>query len=366
MDIDSIQERHGRAYHLPWELSKMGHQVSGLFLDYRSSEGCWRRSDDRFSISVCSLKSRAFLRPDCYYRELRRVIRLQRPDIVIAGSDALNVVIGYHTAKRLKVPFVADIKDDYSAFGMTTIVPFLERAYYRCLKNADLITCASSSLQNTLLAKGISHTIALENAVPANFSLDITTEEARQKLNLPPDTFLFGVAGALSASRDIATVLEGAHRFLLGANNAALVLAGPRDENFDVSEDVANQVYDLGKLPPSKVPILFKALDLGVIPNKPGSFGNHCYPQKYNEMLACGLPICASRVGVFDTEVPQQGIVALFEAGDAESFLTSLQAYTRTPPHTTAITSGTSVHWSNRAQILNKEICKLLIKNHTN
>lgn len=361
MDIDSIGKQHGRAYHLPWELSELGHQVTGLYLDYRTKDGCWNRKDGRFKISVCAVKTKHLLRPDIYYRELRRLLRLMSPEIVIAGTDALHVVIGRQTASRLKVPFVADIKDDYSAFRMTTIVPFLEHAYYRCLKSADLIICASSSLQDTLNTKNIMQTITLENAVPTNFSPNITTEEARHELNLPKDIFLFGVAGALRSSRDIATVIEGARLFLREASNAGLVLAGPRDASFNIPKDMADRVYDLDKLPPSKIPILFRALDLGIIPNEPSAFGNHCYPQKYNEMLACSLPICASRVGVFDTKVSPKGIVGRYEAGNARDFLVCLRTCSRQPKSETDITPTNPVRWRDQARILNEKITKLLI-----
>ena len=300
MDIDSVGERHGRAYHLPMELSQLGHEVHGLYVDYRTRDSCWARGDGEFDISVCSVRGRWGPRVVPYYRRLREITRDNRPDVVIAGTDALNLVIGKRLARQFGTPFVADVKDDYTAFSMTRKVPFLKSAYYRTLTAADLVICVSEGLEKKLKTKGVNRSIVIENAVPADFAPKMTGAEARSSLGLPAGKFLFGVAGALRSSRDFTTVIQGSQRFLLSNVDAALALAGPRDNDFAIPVKIADQVYDLGQLPPHRVPILFRALDLGLIPNSPGRFGNSCYPQKYNEMVACGLPVGASKVGVFD------------------------------------------------------------------
>lgn len=359
MDIDSIGERHGRAYHLPWELSKLGHQVFSLYIDYRSKDGCWRRSNGLFDISVCSLKGKQSLAFYSYFRELRRIVQKNRPNVIIAGSDALNIVIGHHAAAHLKVPFIADVKDDYSAFGMTRNVPFLKRFYYRSLKNADLVVCASNSLNSKLKSEGVLRRSVIENAVPTDFAPNLTKNEARKKLGLPTDHFLFGLAGALRESRDIATVIVGARQFLSKHDKAAFVMAGPRDEHFSVLDDVADQVFDFGQLPPTEVPLLFRSLDLGVIPNRPSGFGDNCYPQKYNEMLACGLPVCVSRVGVFDADPAPEGVACGYEPGNVEGFLASLKHYLHeTWPAEYSAPSSTS-QWSDRAKTLETNLATL-------
>jgi len=50
-------------------------------------------------------------------------------------------------------------------------------------------------------------------------------------------------------------------------------------------------------LPHSQVPLLLRALDVGVVCNRDSSFGRACHPQKLVEMAACGLPLVAAAVG---------------------------------------------------------------------
>jgi glycosyltransferase involved in cell wall biosynthesis len=45
------------------------------------------------------------------------------------------------------------------------------------------------------------------------------------------------------------------------------------------------------------MPVLFSALDVGVISNLDSAFGRACFPQKLYEMLACNTLVVGARVG---------------------------------------------------------------------
>lgn len=73
------------------------------------------------------------------------------------------------------------------------------------------------------------------------------------------------------------------------------MLAGPKDSTLD---RFPNQgISYLGILPTEEVPLFWNALDVAIVSNKDSEFGCYCYPQKLQEIVACGVPLVASRVG---------------------------------------------------------------------
>jgi glycosyltransferase involved in cell wall biosynthesis len=104
---------------------------------------------------------------------------------------------------------------------------------------------------------------------------------------------LVGTAGALEDSRGIQS-LYGAFDILKDRYpDLHLVLAGPRKADLPRGD----RIHDIGVLPLDEVPLLFNALDVAVICNRNSKFGKYCFPQKAVEIMACGVPLVAARVG---------------------------------------------------------------------
>lgn len=356
MDIDSIGHRHGRAFHLPLELSNLGHNVTSVVIDYRTSGPVFSYTEGAASWVVVPMLYRWLHIPRLlrYFNIIRHELKKNAPDVIIAGSDAANVVAGFMLSKITKTKFISDVKDDYSTFAMTKRIPLLEVLYYYALRNADAVSCVSDELIDFLKAKHVNQTFLVENAVSESFNKHATKEDSRKKLGLPKDKFLIGTAGSLRNDRNIGTLLLAFRELINARPDIGFVVAGPRDDDFKFSE--RDSFYDLGIIPPNEVDCLFSALDLGIILGSNSNFCNRCFPQKYNEMLACGLPIGAANVGVFSKNPAPPGVAFVFTPNSHLDLAQKIIEFERFG--NTAINTNTPKYWSNQAKVIEKHVIR--------
>ena len=114
------------------------------------------------------------------------------------------------------------------------------------------------------------------------------------------------------------TVYEAWQALEQSTGDIGLVLAGPVDKGLPPPS--GPRVFYLGELSEDEVGSLFSALDVGIIPARNSNFGRYCFPQKLFEMLACGLPIAAARVGAI-CQLLVQTPELLFAPEDAEGLV---------------------------------------------
>jgi glycosyltransferase involved in cell wall biosynthesis len=315
---DLLDDRYGRLYELPRALAARGHEVTVLAASYRP-RGEARRVESGVSWHSIDV-SRS---PWTYRRRLQELLRDSRPDAICASSDAFHVIGAAVVGRHSRIPVVADFYDDYEAFGLTSL-PGLRTMLRRASMGVDAISVVSHSLEATLRARApITAPIeVVENGVPTAFARIVGRDEARQRLGLPQGLPLIGTAGALSSSRGITDLLR-AYRLLRERQPAVrLVVAGPRDRALNA--ELAGTAIDLGMLPHDQVPLLYSALDVGVVCNRNSDFGRACYPQKLAEMVACELPVVVAAVG--DVAVLLKSYPAcLYEPGDADGLSRRLE-----------------------------------------
>lgn len=281
---DSLSDRYGRLWELTSHLADRGHAVTGIAAAYRGERaivaGSWR--------SVPALPHPMSLR-----LAWQRALPATRPDLIWASSDAPHLVAASHLARQWRVPVVLDHYDDYEAFGLTRWLG-LTQALRRASAGATALTVVGHRLAASLVERGVTRDMitVVPNGVPSGFVSDVSREEARERLGLPQGVALFGTAGALDESRGIADLGTAANML---SGRARLVIAGPGDRR--ALGHLPADAVDLGQLSQSQVPLLYRALDVGVVCNRDSAFGRHCHPMKLVEMIACGLPLVASDVG---------------------------------------------------------------------
>lgn len=253
-----------------------------------------------------------------HLRHVRNVLEYFAPEIVWASSDAWHAYVAQHACRPARIPYVVDLYDNYESFGMTRM-PFVRGRLRSSCRRAQGVTTVTSTLKDYVQNRyhiDPGRILVLGNAVnPDTFSAR-PRDDARRHLGLPQDAILIGTAGNLGRGRDIRTLFEALPLLRRRWADLRLVVAGPRDDV--LSRYVDDGLIDLGVLPTDRVPVLFSALDVGVISNRDSSFGRYCYPQKYQEMLACGLPMVAADVGEMRTllqDYPER----LYTPGSARS-----------------------------------------------
>lgn len=292
---DLLDDRYGRLYEIPRALAAAGNEVRGLALSYRRRPPATPDAASWESQNALPFSPLGAAR---HLRRIRQLFRDFRPDVVWASSDAWHAIAAWRTCLPARIPYVVDLYDNYECFGLSKppgVIPLLRRA----CRAADGLTLVSRTLANHVrdsysLPPGQPH-LVLGNAVDTTLFRPLDQQAARRELGLPEDAVLVGTAGALDASRGIVTLLEAAERLVATHPGLRLALAGPQDGNLG---RFAHLPIDyLGILPPERVPAFWNALDVAVVANRDSAFGRYCYPQKLQEIVACGVPLVASRVG---------------------------------------------------------------------
>ena len=299
MGKDVIDDRYARLYEIPFQLAQRGHDVLGLCLSYyRDAGGEWTHATQAGRLHWVSRSLGRTIVPELLSYPSRMLARVRAfaPDIVIGASDIPHVVLGAHIAAKLRVPFVADLYDNFESFGLARI-PGAVTAYRRAVRDAALVTCTSSALADYVrdgyAARGI--VLAMPSTIDKLVFRPRDRRECRHTLGLPLDAKLVGTAGGLYANKGVGTLYDAFERVAAQDAEAHLVLAGPTDASLPPPSHP--RVHYLGTVPHERAAELFSALDVGVIYLRDTPFGRYCFPQKAYEMLACGLPVVAANVG---------------------------------------------------------------------
>ncbi len=323
---DLLDDCYGRLRELPLALAAAGNEVAGVCLSYRPrKEGLVQDAQGEARVAWHALNVGRLLPRggESYWSLIRRIEGDFRPDVVWACSDAWHAMLGAHVAGKLGAALVIDLYDNFESYAATRL-PGATTAFRRVLRHAQGITCVSRPLAR-YVRESASYggpLEVIENAVPEGVFLPMDRAACRRKLGLPADGFLVGTAGAISASRGIETLFH-AFAMLAGENqNIHLVLAGPCDKKTSVPH--GQRVHYLGVLPPNEVPVFLSALDVSVVCNRDSAFGRYCFPQKFHESIACGVPTVAAGTEVL-RDLLEDSPEHLFEPESAESLTAALR-----------------------------------------
>ncbi len=332
MGKDVIVDRYARLYEMPFQLARLGHTVSGFCLSYQGhEEGTWEHEAQPGKLtwesrSLGSLYIPALL---TYPQRLLQRLRNFAPDIIIGASDIPHVALSAWLAKRLRVPLAVDLYDNFEGFGQARI-PGMVTALRHAVRNADLVTTTSAPLKELVVndygARG--NIIAMPSTVDKSVFRAMDRTACRQSLGLPTTARLIGTAGGLYRDKGVETLYEAWKIVADKRSDVHLVLAGPTDPGFP--PPAGDRIHNLGMLPHARTAELFNALDVGAICIRDTPFGRYCFPQKAYEMLGCGLPVAAARVGAM-THLLAAVPACLYEADNAASLATVLLAQLERP-----------------------------------
>ena len=315
---DVVDDRYGRLFELPRGLAERGHDVHGLLLSYR------RRTAGSFEWAECPglgifSVNLLPLGPLSWPRQVAAVGRISKPDVIWASSDVPHLVLGQALSARWRVPWVADLYDNYESFGLSRF-PGAVAALRRACRNAAAVTvvgdCLAAYVSRNYGSPAPIHVIG--NGIRSDIFHPRDQRAARAALGLPLDARLVGTAGALEVDRGVEDLLRAFARLAEGRDDVHLVLAGPRDA---VTAQFSHpRLHYLGQMDHAKVGLLFSALDVGVVCNVDSEFGRYCYPLKLQEMRACGIPVVAASVGEAATALSASP-GNLYGPGDVDTLL---------------------------------------------
>jgi len=330
MGRDLLDERYGRFRELPLGLARRGAQVRGLCVSYQSRpEVEVMDADGQAQVAWRSFAPRRVLPMGAYWREVDRLREVMQPQVVWAGSDIPQLMLGGRVARRLGAALACDLYDNFESYPQARM-PGMVAALRRAVRAADAVACISAPLAERVRGEyGYGGPLeVIENAIPAGVFQPRPRASSRAAFGLPADAVLVGTAGALSETRGIGALFAAFELLAREREDAHLVLAGPLDPALALP--VHERVHYLGSLPPARVPELLCALDVSVVCNRDSDFGRYCFPQKLYESLACGVPTVVADIGAAHALLarwPQQ----LFQPEDPGSLLVALRAQLANP-----------------------------------
>lgn len=326
MSKDVILDKYARLYEIPNQLSLLGHEVACFCLSYQShAEGVWNETTFHRKLiwsskSYLGLKKIGLLAYPLYL--LKKLSDFQ-PDIIIAASDIPHIVWGAWCAKQLKVPFIADLYDNFEGFGQARI-PGMKHLLRQAVCQAQLVTTTSRPLADLVsqnyAAQG--QVISMPSTVDLQIFCKREKRDAQTLLGLQHNKQYIGTAGGLYKDKGVEVIYKAWEQIKNEMPNVHLVLAGPFQPDCPPPE--GDRVHYFGALPHHEIATLFQALDVGIISILDTPFGRYCFPQKAYEMLACGLAVVVANVGEMNhlfSATPQ----ALFKAGDSHDLAVKVQ-----------------------------------------
>lgn len=301
MAKDLIEDQFGRFWELPFELARLGHEVTGLTLSYRRrTEGEFIGHDESNDVQVpwssVNLMRGYFPQIERYARRAFEIARQFRPDIIWSCSDAYHAIFGSWLAKKTRARHVIDLYDNFEAFSASK-VPGVLPAFRRAIKAADGVTAFSARLAGYVVRSctRTKTTAVIENGIRRDLFRPRDKYDARQRLGLPTGSIIIGTAGALDESRGIETFFQAYQALTREIDDLHLAVAGPRSTRLTIPR--GPRVHDLANLPHENVPEFLNALDLAVICYRNSAQGEISFPQKAYEIVACRIAFVAARVG---------------------------------------------------------------------
>lgn len=178
-------------------------------------------------------------------------------------------------------------------------LPEKGKLFYAALKRANYIIALNSLVKKALIERGFDESIILvaDDAVDIKeFKVDLSVQEARQKLGLPIDKKIVMYIGHLYPWKGVSVLAESV-KFL--TDKHLVVFVGGLDRELSDFVDKYGQEEKIKIIPfqsREKIPFFLQTADVVVLPNTAKEIISSQYtsPLKLFEYMASGKPIVAS------------------------------------------------------------------------
>ena len=345
---DLINDRFGRLFHLPIQLHDLGHEGIVISGDLHSGK------KERQQINGVTFHSSPFsiFAYHSFIKYSRRILAEFKPDVLLASGDSYWGYLGLRLARKLNIPFVFDVYDDYTAFR-TNKIPGMKTIFYKAAGKADLVVTSSEPLRQKLNSFN-KNILITENGFDPDLFRPIPKEKIRAQLNIPLGDTVIGYFGSITGDLGIEVLLKSIEILQKQIPGFRLLLAGLNGMNLDLK---VPGVDFRGFLPQQEIPALINACDVVIIPYLPSKQVQQSNACKIAEYIACQVPIVATNVSnhakIF-VDAPQ----SLCEPGNPESMARAIQAQFDSPQ---LVENSGSLTWRNLAEKLGLSL-EILVK----
>lgn len=319
---DILDDRFGRLFHLPDQLVNLGHDGLVITGDLHAKRDEKRQINglDYYSKPLSLSRLYGFIK----YAYL--LLKKERPQVLMSSGDTYWGYIGLRLARKLGIPFVFDVYDDYTAFG-TNKIPGMKRLFFHTVQNADMIIAAGPPLKEFLSPHNNS-IVVIENGIDPKLFRPIPRQQARAQLDIPLKDTVIGYFGAIEQNLGIEVLINAATLLKQEVSGLRLLIAGPNNLNLDFAS------YDFidyrGFLPQKTVPLLINSCNVAVIPYLPSKIKQLCNACKISEYLACKVPVVATNVSDHEN-VFRKNQRAVCDPGNSKSMAAAISLQIKSP-----------------------------------
>ncbi len=172
----------------------------------------------------------------------------------------------------------------------------------------------------------------LENSIDYErfANIEITKEDARQKLKMPPASLMFGTVGRLSENKGQTYLIRAFAKVKQAVPNSRLLITGDgplRQKLMDeaIEMKIKDSVDFLGRR--SDIELVFKAMDIFVLP----SIGSEGMPRVLLEAMASGVPCVVTTIGGSPEVINSLDTGIIVPAKDSDSLAGAMKTIASMP-----------------------------------
>ncbi len=239
---------------------------------------------------------RAFLLPVFMVSFFLSALRLARGADVMHAFWTPSALVALLVKAVTGVPVVITL---WGSDSRLTRLPVFSACLRWCLNRADAIVSESSHFKQTLVDFGLpaQKIFVIANGLDTGRFQTTPRLEARKKLGLAEEDFVFLSVGSCTPVKGHRYLIEAAPRILEQASAARFILIGDGESRAALEElakrhGIGHRFLFAGWRDPGDIPLWLDAADAFLHPSL--SEGN---PNAVLEAMAAGLPILATRVG---------------------------------------------------------------------
>lgn len=235
-----------------------------------------------------------------------RGLLIGRPEVVIASSPPPFVAIaGYVLSRLKKTPFVLEIRDlwpeDLIQEGLLEkghIAHLIEMIMGFLYRHADLIITLTAGIKDGIIRRGIppERVTVVTNSVGVDkFIQPLDNALFRRELRISDEEFVVIYAGNHGSSNALDTLIEAANILKNQLEKITFLFVGDGEEKTNLRQ-MANR-NNLKKVifaqpqPKERMPQVFAAADISIVPLKNIPIFNGALPNKMFDSMASGKPV---------------------------------------------------------------------------
>ncbi len=247
---------------------------------------------------------------------LNKLMSIEKMD-VIHVHDLPCLKVGYHCAKKRKIPLIFDAHEIY--YSQETLNPRYRKKLYRqekkYIKHCEAVITVNQFIAE-LMAKrdhiNLPYVIKNCTELPTNIDKLRKMDLIRNKYHLGKGSKILLYQGWISPERNIESLVRSVKYF---NTNIYLVLIGYGDykkvlEAICKEEKTEDKIIFVGEVPNEEILSYTVGADLGVIPYEPIDENHlYCSPNKLFEFVAGELPFICNKLPFFQYISEKYGVL---------------------------------------------------------